>query len=212
MDAGDLEGLAEAAYREAGAAPDEAESPATIARALLGRDAVEVVPAGALRRSAASLVRVADQWRIYLRRGEPSVMRFAVAHELAHWLLRRAGLAGTEDEETAADYLGAALVAPRRAFLAALRALGRDLPELADAFVTTESLAALRFGETTLTPMALVRPGLVRVRSQLEFVWPEEETIRRWASGKPPTGLAKTRLTDDPRRVVLTGEELEDVG
>ena len=135
-------------------------------------------------------------------------MAFGLAHEVGHWALLRAGYVG-DDEERHADYIAGALIAPRRAFLAALLELGPNLPALAERFRTTESLIALRRGEVTALPTALVRPGLVRVRSQLEFVWPSEAMIRRWAQGTPPKGLAKTRLTDDRRRVVLTGEELE---
>lgn len=208
MDLGDLEGLARAAYEEAGV--DEGAGPVVVARSILGPASVEVVRPGALRFSTAALAKLEGGWHIYVRRAEPHAMRFAVGHELAHWLIRRAGGGLTDTEELDADLLGAMLVAPRRAFLAALRALGRDLPGLAEMFTATESLVALRYGESTHVPTALVRPGLVRVRSQLEFVWPKHETIRRWASGRPPTGLAKTKLTDDPRRIVLTGEGLED--
>ena len=211
MDAGWLEGVAAALYYEVGAEPDEPQLQLRLARALLGVDSVDIVPPGVLKTTRARLALVERRWTIFVRRQARAEMAFGLAHEIGHWALRREGYRG-DDEELCADYLAGALVAPRRAFLRAVGELGRDLPSLAERFGTSESLVALRYGESTSVPLALVRPGLVRVRSQLEFVWPDEATIVRWAAGRAPRGLAKTRLTDDKRRVMLTGEELEDVG
>jgi hypothetical protein len=130
----------------------------------------------------------------------PRYALFAIAHELGHWLLARHGFVG-DDEERAADHLGAALVAPRRAFLSARRAVGESLPELADAFGITETGAALRLGEVLGVPLAVVVPATVRVRGPEDWGWPDEWTLRRWARGRTP-GIRKVRLTDDPRRVV----------
>jgi hypothetical protein len=204
-----LEGVAEALYREIGAEPDEPQLQLRLARALLGADAVEIVPPGVLKTTRARLALVEGRWRIFVRRQARAEMAFGLAHEIGHWALLREGYQG-DDEESCADYLAGALIAPRRAFLQAIGELGRDLPQLAERFGTTESLVALRYGESTSVPLALVRPGLVRVRSQLEFVWPSEEVILRWARGRPPLGLAKTRLTDDRRRVVLAGDEIDE--
>ncbi len=208
MDAALLEGIADALYREVGEDPVDAVSPVRLARALLGRDAVTVVPRQALRGDTAMLVLINDRWRIVVRRDiNDAELGHTIAHELAHWVLRREG---EPDTEEACDYLAAALVAPSRAFRAAMRIHGADLAALADDFRTTQSLVALRWGESCGTALALVRPGLVRVRGQLEFVWPDEQTITRWANGRPPRGLAKTRLSDDRRRVVLVREEPMD--
>ena len=208
MEPRELEGLAEALYHEAGFEPDEPESPVALARALIGRDAVEVVPPGTLRFTPAQLALVNSRWRIYVQRTEPAAMFFSVAHELGHWALRREGYQG-QDEERLADYLGACIIAPATAFARAVKAVGDDMGELANIFDTTQSLVALRWGERTSTPLALVRPGLVRVRSQVEFVWPDERTITRWARGIPPRGLVKTRLTDDTQRVLLVADDVE---
>ncbi len=208
MDAALLEGIADALYREVGEDPADAVSPVRLARTLLGHDGVTIVPRPALRGETAMLVRVNDRWRIVVRRDvEDAELGHTIAHELAHWVLRREG---EPDTEEACDYLAAALVAPHRAFRSAMRVHGTDLAALAGDFRTTQSLVALRWGESHGVPLALVRPGLVRVRGQLEFVWPDEQTITRWAKGKPPRGVAKTRLTDDRRRVVLVHEELMD--
>jgi hypothetical protein len=50
-----------------------------------------------------------------------------VAHELGHWALRNAG---EQDSEEAASYVGSALMLPRDAFSADLRATGWDLRQL----------------------------------------------------------------------------------
>lgn len=208
MDAALLEGMADALYLEAGEDPADAVSPVRLARALLGADGITVVPRHALCGDTAMLVRVNDRWRIVVRRDVVDAeLGHTIAHELAHWALRREG---EPDTEEACDYLAAALVAPSRAFRSAMRDHGTDLAALADDFRTTQSLVALRWGESHGVPLALVRPGLVRVRGQLEFVWPDEGTIARWANGRPPRGVAKTRLTDDRRRVVLVHEQLID--
>ncbi len=215
MDAALLEGIADALYHEAGEDPADAVSPVRLARTLLGRDAVTIVPRHALRGEMAMLVRVNDRWRIVLRHDiNDAELGHTIAHELAHWALRREG---EPDTEEACDYLAAALVAPARAFRSAMRAHGTDFVALADDFRTTQSLVALRWGESHGIPLALVRPGLVRVRGQLEFVWPDAHTITRWANGRPPRGVVKTRLTDDRRRVVLVRDEpidetYDDVG
>jgi hypothetical protein len=70
----------------------------------------------------------------------------------------------------------------------------------------------LRYGETTGRDLAVVRPGLVRVRGQLNFVWPDESTIRGWTMGRVPKGLARTRLDGDRRRHLLLVDEVLETG
>jgi len=210
----DLEGLAEALYREAGEDPDHPIPVHRIARAIFGSShAVELVGPEILRSTTATLARLNDTWRIFVRRGlSLPETNFLIGHELAHWALRREGYQLEEpDEELAANYLGAALVAPSRSVIAAVKQVGTDPAELAEVFDATQTLLMLRLGEATGRELALVRPGLIRVRGQLSFVWPDERTIVRWAKGKPPQGLAKTRLTDDRNRVALVVEDLDDI-
>ena len=78
--------------------------------------------------------------------------------------------------------------------------------ELADVFRTTQSLVALRWGESTARPLALVRPGLVRVRNVREFAWPPDTVVQKWARVRPPTSLERTTLTDDRRRILLVAK------
>ena len=200
-----LEGIADAAYREARMDP-ATPSVVRLARALLGPNAIMRGPRP--MQGTAALIRVQDEWRIYVTASLPrSYALFAVGHELGHWLLRREGYQG-EDEEREADYLGGALSAPRVAFLAAYRALGADFEKLAAVFKTTETGAALRLGEVLRLPLAVVTPALVRVRGPEEWVWPAEDILRRWAR-RPAPGIRKVRLADDPRRFVLDAEALE---
>ena len=203
----ELEGISDAAYEQAGLDPDRPHVP-RLARALLGPGAIQRGPRPL--HAPAALVRVGDAWRIIVARSLPPLYAlFAVGHELGHYLLARHGYDG-DDEERAADYLAGALLAPRRTFATAHRALGDDLPALAGAFSMTETGAALRLGEVTRAPLAVVSPQRVRVRGPDTWVWPDERTLRAWVH-RPMPGLRKTRLTDDPRRVVL-GVDDADIG
>lgn len=200
MDCGDLELLVERLYACASCSPTEAIPPGRLVRALLGEGRVIVVHAGALRGDGA-LVRVMGEDRIYIRsRLSPERKRWAVAHELAEWALAREGYREPDVEE-AANYLAGAIIAPRRRFLHALRERGERFSDLAHDLIVTESCAALRLGETTGMPMALVA-RTVRVRGG-EFAWPDEGLLRSIAAGPIPRGLRRARLTDDRRRVVI---------
>lgn len=204
MDRAELEGLAEGAYREAGEDPAR-PNVTRVARALLGAGSIVRGPRPIC--GPAALIRVGTEWRIYLAHSvPPTYAAFAVGHELGHWLLARAGVRDN-DEQPSADYLGGALIAPRPAFLAAYRAVGRDFRQLAAAFSTTETGAALRLGEVLHLPLAVISPALVRVRGPEEWAWPDESVLRRWAR-RPAPGIRKVRLSDDPRRVVLDAEAI----
>jgi hypothetical protein len=74
--------------------------------------------------------------------------------------------------------------------------------KIAQWFVTTETCAALRFGEVTGEPLALISPRAVVVRGD-EWVWPDERELRAIARRRVAPGIRKTRLRDDPRRLVL---------
>jgi len=154
-------------------------------------------------RGDAVLARVGSVWRVYLRpRLPPERARFALAHELAEWWLRRTGYAG-ERVEDVANHLGAALVAPRSRVVRLVRARP-TFAELASELEATESLAALRVGEVTGEPLALVSPALVRVRGE-PWAWPPEDELRRARRGDVPRGLVKVSL-EERGRVVLRAE------
>lgn len=195
LSAADVEGVAECAYKRAGLDTGEAADPIELAEALLGAGAVRAVHAGALP-GVASLARVGATWRIYVRgrAGERS-QRFAVLHELGHYLV------GLDAPEPLCDAIAGALLAPRRAFQRAACELGPDWSALADRFGASESWAALRWGEVVGEPLALVAPLRVRVRGD-GYVWPEPDEIRALARAPRP-GLAAAKLRDDARRVVI---------
>lgn len=133
--------------------------------------------------------------------------RFALAHEIAEWALR-----GVVDEqiEDACNAVAAALLAPRRAFLAQANDVGEtNWEQLALPFGMTQTAAALRAGEVLGMTLAVVRPGLVRVRGSESWVWPEEGRIRAWATGDAGPGLRKAPITDSPRRMALVADEDE---
>lgn len=196
-----LEDLAEKAYSDAGLDPQQPHV-SRLARTLLGPKAIQKGPR--LVRSPACLVRVGRQVYIFIAKGlKPVDALFAVAHELAHYLIAKQGLSD-ENEEEMANALGAALLAPRPAFRAAFKRFGDDLPALASALSATETAAALRLGEVTGQPLAVVAPERVRVRGR-GWRWPDESSLRQLAR-RPIPGIRKTRLRDDPRRVVLSAE------
>jgi hypothetical protein len=177
-------------------AGDDSEAPKVLAlarRVLGGPGTVLTVHARALPGDAC-LATVNGQRRIYLRSGlESRRLRWAVAHELGHLALELDS--STRENEDACDAFAAALLLPRRAFQLALRETGVSYTKLARWFVTTESCAALRFGEVTDVPLMLVAPARVRTRGA-EFAWPPDMSRR-------PPGLRRATLRDDRRRVAL---------
>ena len=188
-------------YERAGLDPDEPAPMADLARHL--GIPVEMHRTPAFPEDGA-LACVGGEWRIYLRVDvTPQRKKWACAHEIGEWSLR--GTASGQ-LECAANAIAAALIAPRRAFAVASRALGRtNFAGLAAAFTLSETAAALRTGEALGAGLAVVQPGLVRTRGA-QSVWPPADTLRGWASSGPPLGVARHRLTDDARRVVLVGK------
>jgi hypothetical protein len=144
---------------------------------------------------------------IFVRpRLSPESFRWAVLHELAEWHLQRVGYR-SEDVEQAAELLTAALVVPRESYRGALRVHGEAWEQLALGFATTQTCIALRHGEITGEPLAVVAPATVRVRGQ-EWAWPPEPELRRLARATRP-GLRRGVLTDDRRRIVLLAENAD---
>ncbi len=209
MEHADLESIADALHARAGSEPDDPATPIALARLILGRENLRTVDSRWLKQDGV-LCRVHGNWQIWVRRNLPAPrLAFVVAHELLELELLKAGYTG-EDAEQAANYGAAAVLAPRRAFQRALRSIGENLEELAEAFVTTETMAGLRLGEVTGQPIVLLSRSHYWIRGA-EWVWPNEPTLRRIATRTTlPTGLRRTRLKDDPRRVMLLADELTD--
>lgn len=204
MDQSRAEGIGDAILAHGGQEADEAPNIGRLVVAHLGPNAVEYA---LLRNGDGALVRIYDDWRIYVRRGlSPERRAFAIAHELAEWWLRVRERYEAADVEDVANYVAAAVLTPRRAFRLALDEYGSNFGELAATFRITETHAALREAEIVRLPRAVISPALVRVRGPEEWAWPDEPTLRHWARSSVP-GLRKVRLTDDPRRVVLDVED-----
>lgn len=140
-----------------------------------------------------------DRHVIAIRRGLPfPIEEHTIGHELGHWILQREGLSPL-DVEGACDYIGAAIQAPRDLFA---RVAHLSIRELARDFSITETSAALRVGEVTGRPVAVVAPERLRTRGEA-FDWPPEESLRRSSRRAQLPGLAKTRIFDAARRFAL---------
>lgn len=194
----DLEAEVEDLLRSQGFDPACPPDPILLAYCVLGAANVATVPG--MRTPARYVV---DRDRIELSpKLSPMRRRFLVAHELGERQLRRR-CHGDEYIEQKCDSFAAALMAPRAAVRAALDEHGRHLPSLASALEVSESIAALRLGEVTGSPLALVTPRSVRVRGDA-WVWPAEREIRQIAGSLSPSReIERVAITDAPRRVVL---------
>jgi hypothetical protein len=186
-------------FARAGFSLSDAPGPLVLARALLGADSVHTHTG--LSKAGHYLPK---QRQIWMRAGlHPRRAVFVLAHELGEMALTDANYQD-DDREAMCDAIASAIICPRDAFRAALRIVGRDeLPQLADAFVTTQSVVGLRVSEVTGTPGVLVTPTHVHARGE-PFGWPDELALRRLASARVvPIELVRTRLTDAPRRALL---------
>lgn len=192
---GEIETTAQELLRTARMSLTERPNPDELARRLLG-STVRAAPPHVLRREAA-LARVSGQWWVFLRSDVTGARRgFALLHEVAHWAM------GAAAAEGRCDALAAALLAPKRAFIQVLDRIGPALPRLARAFDTTESCVALRLGETTGRPLALVTPRSVRVRGE-GYSWPSEAELRMH---QRLPGIRRAVLRDDRARALLTAQ------
>lgn len=113
--------------------------------------------------------------QVQLRAGEPDpVSQWDCGHALGHVAAKRFGwgLEGSELEQ-ACDLFAAAVLMPRLPYAAALHEFGEDWAELAVVFAVTETAAALRAGEVTGRPIAVVGPLTARGRG--DATWTTEE-------------------------------------
>lgn len=195
------EGDAISLYRRSGFGLAAPPGPVPFAESLLGRGSIRFdrPPLGA----DAALTRVGDRWLIFTSpRLAPARMAWGIYHELAEWWLRDERDERIEDR---CDQLAAALRAPRDAFREAAGIVGDDLTELAGAFLTSESSAAMRIAEVLDRPLVLVTPTRVRVRGP-EYGWPGESALRELARRRRmPDGVTKVKLGDAPGRIALFG-------
>lgn len=197
MNLENIEGEAELVLRLSHIETDTVPSPLQIATTVMGEGAVRVHHASSFPGDAC-LVRCCGGPRIYLRRGLTLARaRWAIAHELGHYVLKLDS--SRKENEDACDAFAAALLVPRLAFRLALRQT-QEFASLARFFRVTESCVALRYGEVTGKPLALVTPERIRTRGE-PWAWPEERELRMHSIGTQY--LQKFRLSDDRKRVVF---------
>lgn len=171
---------------------------------VLGTRALAIVPE---LRNPGYLQWRPDGYRILVRPDNPD-LNFTIAHELGHWALRELdSFRGTPaEEERAANYVGAAILAPPRIVARAHRQWGERIRPMARAFGLSQTAMVLRLGEVRQDERAIVtRSGYVLVRSSGAFPWADVPVLdvargdRRWR------GLAKASLRGgiDEGRVAL---------
>lgn len=174
----ELEALASDLHKD----PSNPDTPIRIARRLLGSANVREVDLPLPGDGA--LARIRDTWQIWIRRDLPPERQgFAVAHEVAEYVLRGSAL----ESERNANRLAASILAPREHFLSAAW-FGPSFAELARSIVATETLIALRWGEVTEQP--------VRVQTA-RYTW---ERGRPFAWEDPPARIVKVPIRDARKR------------
>lgn len=196
MDRYTLEAIVEELYGRAGAEAGDVWTPSRLAKKL----GIRIVrSANAQTRGALAVVDGVPT--IVVKAGLPrAIEEWTIGHELGHWM----GL--TRDEEPEADYVGAAIQMRRRPYLRALNEHRDEWHLLGPLFRATSTSAARRAGELEDRAIAVVTP--TRVYSWLIHL-PANEIRRLATARKLGPGLARTRLVDDRRRVVLEATEIE---
>lgn len=175
-----------------------------IVRLMLGADAIVRIPR--LVGQPAALHVIHGRPRIALSAKIPyEYQGFYALHEVGHWLVAEHRMR-PDDEEAFADAVAAALLAPKPAFQRVVRAVGFDYSAISDEVVQTETWAALRTAEIYGIPTVVVAKRL-RIRGDETWVWGESEAEIRALSRQDRPGIHKTKLTDDPKRIVLTASK-----
>ena len=190
----------ESVYRVSGFNTDTPAPMMVLVKGILGPDSLRIVPASSLPGDAA-LAKIKGCSKIFLRKGlSPERARFAVAHELAHYVL---GIGSNDPRgERACDAFAAKLIAPARAYQKAIESIGDRYGVLAKWFTTSESCVALRLGEVTGTPLALVTTAEVRLRGSF-YSWGEASDVRSLAARRHIPGIKKAKLHDQSSRITL---------
>jgi hypothetical protein len=185
--------------RDAAGVDDEAGA-VEVAFALMGKHAILLchkLPEKAVYRP--------DTDRIWLRRElSRNAVEYLVGHELGERHAVQSGLVVTDEErETFCDAVAARLLAPRRLVRDAVRAFGDDHVAVAKALRTTQTIALVRMAEEAHRPLVAVLPKRIIVRGDVDFAWPDEETLRGLEDGPVPEGVERREITDARRRFGL---------
>lgn len=194
----ELEGIAQAIRSRAGLRSDEYADITRIATSLVGEGNLIADPS---LRGATYLVDLGDKFQI-LARLDADDLRFRVMHECAHVALRRLAGARLEahDEERAANYIAAAIMAPAQVVSSAYRQLGEEPVQLAFAFGMSQTAVTMRLAEVLGDERAVVTTGRTRgvrrilVRNAQRVDWAHPRIIAAADAELELPGLAKTRL------------------
>lgn len=184
----DLELLANEIREQAGVEGDELPLASEIAVRLLGEDGF----AYGHEHAGARL----DGLRIIVPRRHPD-QNFVIAHELGEWALKYiAKYNGPPNKkEAAANYIAAAIIAPRAAVEAAYRQYGEDVDTMSRAFVMSRTSMVLRLAEVLDQERAVVtgQNRNVIVRNARAVNWADPKIVRL-AKGeiREYPGLVKT--------------------
>jgi hypothetical protein len=191
----DVQGDGDLILRAHRFAPDQRPNIRALLKAWVG-----VEPEWARIRTEGARCILNGQPRIFCRHRTPLARAiFVWLHEAAHIHYDLAGLReDPEIVEAMCNALAAALLAPRAAFRLAIFETGYDVPAIADAFRTTQSVALLRIGEVVGNPVVLLRPPTPIVRGA-DFAWPPERELARVVKSPPP-GVASIRIADETKR------------
>lgn len=201
MEVAQVEGLAREVRRAAGAKDDEILALAAVIAHWMGARSVELVDRMIGR---AALVTVDGQSRIMALRSAPD-LRFAIAHEFGHWVLRQIAHLVLEhaEEERAANTFAAAILAPAPLVQRAFAYYGEDHGVMASQLRMSQTSTVLRIAEVRGDERVVVtRNGNVLARNTV--VIPRERAVDA-VRGRAPRGLAKARLRGgiDEGRVAL---------
>jgi hypothetical protein len=201
----EIEGDALAMFAQARLEPDRSPSMDLLSLRLIGSKPRRVI----MGREADLHPGLAGRYVLRVHRcAPPDRARWLVGHELAEWWYRdRFFPGGHVEREAWCDALGAALVAPRPAFLSAMRALEHRVHRLAEAFDVPRALALLRIGEVDRRAVIYVRPSGPIARGAA-FGWPIGPGLVR-AVGRPPPGVHPVRL-DGHRMGLMAAARLEE--
>lgn len=195
----ELEEIAEALRERAGFGPDDTPLAAEVAIELLGED-------GLVFGADEAGFRLSREGVIFVPPNAPE-KNWGIAHELGELGLRLVGYTGIGmAKEAAANYIAAAVLAPRHQVVAAYRHYGERLRTLSRAFGMSQTAVVLRLGEVLEDERAVVtRTGHVLTRSQGAFPWADVPVIEVARGVAHWRGLAKTRLVGgiDEGRVAL---------
>lgn len=151
----------------------------------------------------AELERVGNGFGIILQTGlSTASASFAACHELAHVEIRRRHIVLSHvDEEAFADRVAAATVMPISRYMQDVILMAPHFPLLASKYQTTQAATALRYGEVTSRPVAVVGNASVRLSGDY-YPWPGAPELRKIAA-HGSRHFTTVQLTDQGRVAVL---------